>query len=93
MAFSVQFATEFTSRAAPRTVLHAATPSAAPISTTVVIFWNMDSSSYDWMTAYGDHIALSAVLATELTSRAAPRTVLQAAVASAAPIKTMVAIF
>jgi hypothetical protein len=40
-----------------------------------------------------DQIALSAALATEFTSRAAPRTVLQAAVASAATIKTATAIF
>src|SRR5438270_11799643 len=39
--FSVQFATEFTSRAAPRTVLHAAAASAAPIKSTVAVFWNM----------------------------------------------------
>src|SRR4051812_48689683 len=41
IAFSVQFATEFTSRAAPRTVLQAASTSAAPISATVVTFWNI----------------------------------------------------
>jgi hypothetical protein len=41
IVFSVQFATEFTSRAAPRTVLHAATVSAIPSRTTVVIFWSI----------------------------------------------------
>jgi hypothetical protein len=38
IVFSVQFATELTSRAAPRTVLHAASASAVLIKTTVVIF-------------------------------------------------------
>jgi hypothetical protein len=38
IAFSVQFATEFTSRAAPRTVLHAAVASAAVISAAVTSF-------------------------------------------------------
>src|SRR3954462_10318761 len=41
IVFSVQFATEFTSRAAPRTVLHAAAASAAPIRSTVAAFWNI----------------------------------------------------
>jgi hypothetical protein len=38
IVFSVQFATEFTSRAAPRTVLHAARAIADPITTTVTAF-------------------------------------------------------
>ena len=37
-AFCVQFATEFTSRAAPRTVLQAAVARARPMSVAVVIF-------------------------------------------------------
>ena len=41
----MQFATEFTSFAAPRTVLHAAAASAAHISPMVTIFCVMDSSS------------------------------------------------
>jgi hypothetical protein len=38
MAFSVQFATELTSLAAPRTVLHAPTRTHAPIKATVTSF-------------------------------------------------------
>ena len=45
IVFSVQFATEFTSRAAPRTVLQAAVASAAVISAAVTNFWTMDCSS------------------------------------------------
>jgi len=51
IVFSVQFATELTSRAAPRTVLQAARTIAVPISTTVVTFWNIVlSSSVDELT-------------------------------------------
>jgi len=41
IALSAAFATEFTSRAAPRTVLQAVVISAAPTSATVKTFWNM----------------------------------------------------
>jgi hypothetical protein len=41
IVFSVQFATEFTSWAAPRTVLQAAVASAAVISAAVTSFWIM----------------------------------------------------
>jgi hypothetical protein len=41
IVFWVQFATELTSRAVPRTVLQAASTKAVPINTTVVTFWNM----------------------------------------------------
>jgi hypothetical protein len=44
IAFSVQFATELTSLAAPCTVLQAAVPSAAAISAAVINFWTMESS-------------------------------------------------
>jgi len=37
----VQFATEFTSLAAPRTVLHAAAANAAPIKSAVATLWNI----------------------------------------------------
>jgi hypothetical protein len=41
MAFSVQFATEFTSAAAPRTVLQAASTSDPVIKAAVMIFWTI----------------------------------------------------
>ena len=41
IVLSVQLATEFTSFAAPRTVLHAASAKAVPINTMVVTFCNI----------------------------------------------------
>jgi hypothetical protein len=46
IVFSVQLATELTSRAAPRTVLQAATVSAMPNRTTVVTFWSISASPF-----------------------------------------------
>jgi hypothetical protein len=46
IVFSVQLATELTSRAAPRTVLQAATVSAIPNRTTVVTFWSISASPF-----------------------------------------------
>jgi len=108
IVFCVQFATEFTSAAAPRTVLQAANPTTPPIKTTVTSFPTMIASPF-WVR--NDHgrwngclstgaylqvfplIVFSVQFATEFTSRAAPRTVLHAAAASAAPIRSTVAAF
>ena len=47
IVFSVQFATELTSLAAPRTVLQAAAARASATMPTVVIFWSIDTSPFD----------------------------------------------
>jgi hypothetical protein len=52
--FSVQFATELTSRAAPRTVLQAATARAAPINANAVNFWIMMLSYPSQITDLGN---------------------------------------
>jgi hypothetical protein len=109
MAFSVQFATEFTSDAAPRTVLHAASAKQHPIVSAVTSFETIDRPPYVSGTINGrwawlclaaapqqlpvPSIAFSVQLATELTSAAAPRTVLQAARIRAVPTRAAVAIF
>jgi len=109
MAFSVQLAAEFTSAAAPRTVLQPATTSAAVVSVMAISLRTMVVPSF-WLR--NDHgfasvvcpaaernqqlvrplIAFSVQLATLFTSRAAPRTVLQAAVPSAAASRVTVTI-
>jgi hypothetical protein len=87
----VQFATEFTSLAAPRTVLQAAVAIAAPIKAAVRIFWTIFNLP-NWGGATEDQVALSTAFAAEFTSVAAPRTVLHAAVAREAVINTAVTI-
>jgi hypothetical protein len=86
----VQVAAEFKSAAAPRTVLQALSANDAairPSATTVFMVKPFFRSRND----HGpDQIALSTVFAAEFTSRAAPRTVLQAAIASELPIKARV---
>lgn len=108
MAFSVQFAAEPTSVAAPLTVLHAAIARHAPTNATATSFWIIiippldvrnDNESPNSCLSTEPYlqplpfIVFSVQFATELTSRAAPRTVLQAATLSAIPSRTTVVTF
>jgi hypothetical protein len=71
--------------------LQAASASEPPINTTVTTLRTMIISAYKNRNDHGaDQVALSTVFAAELTSAAAPRTVLQAAIAIELPIRAMV---
>jgi hypothetical protein len=105
----VQLAAEFTSAAAPRTVLQAAKTTLPPITAATI---NLRTILLLPRLTYGTTMAaqprlcpaaaiqqlppfivFSVQFATEFTSRAAPRTVLHAAVTMAAPISATVRIF
>ncbi len=89
MAFSVQLAAEDTSAPAPRTVLHAAIASAPTDQQQRRHLTNHGRSSFNRRNDHGrNQVALSTAFAAELTSSAAPRTVLHAATARLPPIST-----
>src|SRR5687767_8119178 len=91
MAFSVQLAAEFTSAAAPRTVLHAARAMQPPAIRTVIIFRTMVTPPSIVRNDHGrGQVALSTALAAEFTSLAAPRTVLHAATVRPLPIRATI---
>jgi hypothetical protein len=64
IVFSVQVATEFTSAAAPRTVLHAAIVSAPPIRTAVTSFRTMIAPLF---CLWNDHGRCYGLLSSDLT--------------------------
>jgi hypothetical protein len=72
-------------------VLHAAIASAPPINSSVVTLRTMVDAPCFKRNDHGrTQVALSTSLAAELTSSAAPRTVLHAAMAMLPPMSTMV---
>ncbi|WP_162789296.1 hypothetical protein [Sphingomonas ginsengisoli (ex An et al. 2013)] len=91
IVFWVHVAAELRSAAAPRTVLQAASASEPTIKPSATTVFTMIIPLLKKRNDHGpDHIALSTAFAAEFTSLAAPRTVLQAAIASELPIRAKV---